>query len=343
MQKEFYKQVCAEVFSDHQSMMLTLIESGGNCGAKALYRDGQLLAFAPADLEIFWQELIIPRVANYSLTAIDDEGKKRVFAEPLLAPPQLVICGGGHISLYLAEIAHIIGFEVVVIDDRFEFANSKRFPMAKTVCKPFDEALDSLGGDNVYFAIVTRGHKHDVNCLRQILNKPHAYIGMIGSRHRTGLVKKQLQEDGYSQELIESIYTPIGLKIGAETPEEIAVCILAEIIQVKNSESKVANNDAELWKKIAADSELPQALVTIIKHAGSSPRKSGTKMLVQADGTCFGTIGGGCVEGEAKQKAIDVAHSGRACTMTVDMTGTEAEDEGMVCGGIVTLLIEPLR
>ena len=105
---------------------------------------------------------------------------------------------------------------------------------------------------------------------------------------------------------------------------------MAEIIQVKNCDSKVANNDAELWKKIAEESNLPQSLVTIIKHAGSSPRKSGTKMLVNADGTCYGTIGGGCVEGEAKQKAIDVARSGKTCTMTVDMTGTEAEDEGMV-------------
>ena len=127
MQKEFYQKVCEEVFSDHKSMMLTLIENGENCGAKAIYRDGQLLAFTPSETKDYWRDLVLPRITNYSLTVLDEADNRKIFAEPLLAPPQLVICGGGHISLYLAEIAHIIGFEVVVIDDRFEFANSNRF------------------------------------------------------------------------------------------------------------------------------------------------------------------------------------------------------------------------
>ena len=340
MQKEFYKLIADEVFSDHKSKMLTLIDGGEQLGAKALIRDNELIAYCPEQTKEFWQGIDIGNANNFSLVKLDSN--KQIFVEPLLTPPQLVICGGGHISLYLAEVGHIIGFDVTVIDDRLEFANQNRFPQATVICKPFDEALHGIGGENVYFAIVTRGHKHDVDCLRQILDKSHAYIGMIGSRSRVGLVKKQLVEDGYSKDLIESIYSPIGLKIGAETPEEIAICILAEIIQVKNNFIKGSGNDSELWKMIVSESQLPQALITIIKHRGSAPRKSGTKMLVRADGACFGTIGGGCVEGEAKKRAIDVINKGKAITMLVDMTGNEAEDEGMVCGGMVTLLIEPL-
>ena len=163
-------------------------------------------------------------------------GKEPLFAEPLQHASRLYIFGGGHISLELAWIAHRIDFQLIVMDDRREYVNSQRFSMASEliVC-PFEEALDRMYfGPDDYVVIVTRGHLYDLDVLRKVIMQSPDYIGMIGSKRKRKLIYEQLLQEGVSREKLDRVYAPIGLKIGAETPAEIAVCIVAELIQVRN-------------------------------------------------------------------------------------------------------------
>jgi len=150
-------------------------------------------------------------------------------------PATLVVVGGGHVGKALSVIGDLCGFSVTVIDDRPEYANAERFPEADQVIRGrFDEVLRDLPVDrSTYIVCVTRGHKHDETSLRRVVGKPAAYIGMIGSRRRVGAVLQHLVEEGADPEAVARVHTPIGLDIGAETPEEIAVAIMAEVIQVR--------------------------------------------------------------------------------------------------------------
>ena len=154
-------------------------------------------------------------------------------------PATLVIVGGGHIGKALATIGDLCGFSVVVIDDRPDYANQERFPEAgRVVCGDFAEVLRELPIDsNTYVVTVTRGHKHDEESLRQVVGTPAAYVGMIGSKRRVGAVLQHLVGEGLDPEAVRRVHTPIGLDIGAETPEEIAVAIMAEVLQVRRGGS----------------------------------------------------------------------------------------------------------
>ncbi len=155
------------------------------------------------------------------------------FREVLLPPPTLLIIGAGHVAIPLAEIAHLAGFQIIVQDDRSEFAIEARFPQASTII-PFPITDNyPLPTENLYAALVTRGIQHDLAALRILLKQKTQYIGTIGSLKRVRLVKQQLVREGYPETIIEKIYAPIGLDIGALTPEEIAVSICAELIKVR--------------------------------------------------------------------------------------------------------------
>jgi xanthine dehydrogenase accessory factor len=166
--------------------------------------------------------------------------EQKIFLEPLTPIPVLYIFGAGHISLYLCTLSKMVGFRVTVFDDRAEFANPGRFPEAdEIVVKPFEQMLEGFSfGPNAFVVVVTRGHLHDHQILKKVLKTPTGaigprYIGMIGSRHKRAVVFKALKEEGFPEDLIHSIHAPIGLDINAETPEEIAVSIAAELIQVR--------------------------------------------------------------------------------------------------------------
>ena len=152
-------------------------------------------------------------------------------------PATLLIVGGGHIGKALATIGHLCGFSITVVDDRPDYANPERFPEADHVlCGDFVEMLRDFPIDaNTYIVCVTRGHKHDEISLRQAVDSPAAYVGMIGSKRRVGAVLRHLIDDGIDPEAVARVHTPIGLDIGAETPEEIAVAIMAEVIQVRRA------------------------------------------------------------------------------------------------------------
>ncbi len=151
-------------------------------------------------------------------------------------PPRLVIFGGGHLALPLVEMANWCRFAVTVIDDRPEFSNRERFPLAdKVITAPMEEVADLyIPGANTWLVLITREHKHDYILLKQLLGTEYAYLGMIGSRRRTTKVKQRLIDEGFNRAEIERLYSPIGLEIKAQTPAEIAISIMAEIIEVKN-------------------------------------------------------------------------------------------------------------
>ncbi len=166
-------------------------------------------------------------------------GEVKVFVEVQVQPPHLIVVGAGHIAVPLASIASTCDFAVTVLDDRPQYAHPARFPTAtRVIAGAFREELGKLrataGFDrHTYIVLVTRGHQHDVDCLLEVMDDPLAYIGMIGSKRRIRAVFELLEKErGIASERFDHVFAPIGLDIGARTPAEIAVCIMAEIINV---------------------------------------------------------------------------------------------------------------
>lgn len=282
-----------------------------------------------------------------------EDGERKYFIESFCREERLIILGGGHVGLALAEFAARTGFQVCVVDDRPSFANQIRFPWATEVlCEGFASAIEKLQiNEHDYITILTRGHRHDGDCLRALYKqKKSAYLGMIGSRRRVKQLKEQLhEEDEIAQEWLDFIHSPIGLNIGAVSPEEIAIAILAEIIQVKRTEQRMdkvmpSDVDMRVMERLANPDEKRKnqgkAIVTIVETKGSTPRKAGAKMIVYEDGAIEGTIGGGCAEAGISQTARKIIQKGGYLIQHIDMTGAVAEDEGMVCGGVMKVLIE---
>jgi xanthine dehydrogenase accessory factor len=169
------------------------------------------------------------------LTYRSEASSVALFVEVQRRPPTLLIVGAGHVALPLAQLGKLIDFEVVVLDDRPRYANRQRFPMADQVlAQPFRETLRRWPIDNdTYILLVTRGHSHDVECLLEVLDSPARYIGMIGSKRRVkGVFDLLIQEQGLDPAKLARVYAPIGLDLSAETPAEIAVAIIAEIINI---------------------------------------------------------------------------------------------------------------
>jgi xanthine dehydrogenase accessory factor len=177
------------------------------------------------------------RSRNLSLFSMrDDQGNlSEVLVEPVVADSFLYVFGAGHVSKQIVPLANRVGFHVAVIDDREEFADPGLFPEADEIhCTPFEGVMESLVIDkSAFVVIVTRGHVHDKTVLAQSLKTGAKYIGMIGSRRKRDIIYQKLLEEGFTQKDIGRVHSPIGLDIGAETPEEIAVSIVAELIQVR--------------------------------------------------------------------------------------------------------------
>lgn len=196
---------------------------------------GELEAQALADT----RDALAGRV-HKTLAYTTPAGQVKLFVEVQHRPPELIIVGAGHIALPLAQLGKLCDFTVIVLDDRPQYANRQRFPQADQVLAlPLRETMRQwaaegrLGLDS-YVVLVTRGHQHDIDCLLELLDTPLGYIGMIGSQRRVRTVFDLLNvEMGIPTETFDRVYAPIGIAIGAHTPAEIAVCIMAEIINVQ--------------------------------------------------------------------------------------------------------------
>jgi xanthine dehydrogenase accessory factor len=161
-------------------------------------------------------------------------GTLEVFVEPILPQPTLYIFGGGHVSMALAQTAHTAGFAIGVVDDREQFANRERFPMAQEIYTSFDDAFVRLQPTaSSYLVIVTRGHRDDMRVLEWAVGSKARYIGMIGSKRKVHSVYQALEREGVAPETFDRVHAPVGLEIGALTPEEIAISIAAELIAVR--------------------------------------------------------------------------------------------------------------
>ena len=159
-------------------------------------------------------------------------GTLEIFIEPVLPPAELYIFGAGHVAASLYKVARIAGFDITVVDDREVYASRERFPEAQEViAEDFDKATGRLHpSESSYIVIVTRGHRDDMRVLRWAVQTTARYIGMIGSKRKTITIFKELQKEGLAPELFDRVHAPVGLDIGAITPEEIAVAITAELI-----------------------------------------------------------------------------------------------------------------
>src|SRR5579863_10057170 len=156
-------------------------------------------------------------------------GTLEIFVEPILPQPKLYLFGGGH-------VAHLAGFSIGVIDDRESFANAERFPMAEEICTSYEDAFAKMKPNaSAYLVIVTRGHKDDMRVLEWAVSTEARYIGMIGSKRKVIAVYKALEKKGIAMEKFARVHAPVGLEIGALTPEEIAVSVTAELIAVRRN------------------------------------------------------------------------------------------------------------
>lgn len=162
-------------------------------------------------------------------------GTVEFFVEPILPDPQLIVFGGGHISSDICKVAKIVGFKVTIVDDRARYASRERFPEADevVVCE-FDKVREKLKfHSNTYIIIVTRGHGHDQTVLEQVVDAPVKFLGMVGSRRKTKIIFDYLRGRGVTEDLLARVVSPVGVEIGSETPEEIAVSIVAQMIAVR--------------------------------------------------------------------------------------------------------------
>ena len=253
-------------------------------------------------------------------------------------------------SAALVRMASLLAFDIWVIEDRPLFAdNAKRQGADHVICGDYKKTLARLEPQaDDYYVCMTRGHRFDMECLTEIFRKPYAYVGMMGSKKRAVIVKKDLEESGFSQEIISGLHSPIGLAIGGQTPEEIALSVISEIVKCKNERTSCTQVDNEVLDALIEAAKQEQnekyMLCTIIKKNGSAPRGVGTQMLVSSDNRIVGTIGGGCAEAEVISHCRRLfREQGFKCDkIDVSMNTDDAEKEGMVCGGSISVLLEQI-
>ncbi len=182
-------------------------------------------------------------------------GTLEIFVEPILPQPLAYLFGGGHVSIAVARAAHAAGFGIVVVDDREAFANKERFPMAQEVYTSYEKAFEKIRPNPAnYLVIVTRGHKEDMRVLGWAVRTEARYVGMIGSKRKVMSVYKALENDGYKPEEFERVFAPMGLDIGALSPEEIAVSITAELVAVRRNASNAEHKKLKMETRPAVHS-----------------------------------------------------------------------------------------
>lgn len=336
LEKQNIYRIMLDSPADSRIRLARVIE-GGHRGERLLLIDGCIGS------DIDEGRFLAERRDRLDSGLIELDGEM-VYVTELATAPRLIIAGGGHVAKALIRLASITDFAVTVIEDREEFAELLRASgAAEVITDDYRAALEGIAeGSQNYYVCVTRGHRFDMECLRVLLNKPCAYLGMMGSKRRAASVREELLSEGYDEAKVLGIHSPVGLDIKAETPEEIAVSILAELIAVRNSALQRGSLDRRQLEVLAASGESGAALATIISKTGSAPRSVGTSMVVKGDGSITGTIGGGPAEAEIRASCLKLLQQGTVKLNIMDlvMTKDEAEEEGMVCGGSIKVLIE---
>lgn len=264
MNREVFAAVSDALDKGEPAALVTIVSTTGSTpqrvGAKMLvYADGRIVGTIGGgcyENDAFWKarEAITnrkPLLLHYELdddfaqeTGLICGGQMDVYIEPIEPSPELYVIGAGHVGFHLARVAHEVGFRVHIVDDREKFANSDRFPdAAEIVVDDIPTWVDrtTLPG-HAYVVIVTRGHTNDLEALRALASRDLRYLGLIGSRAKVARIYDELMKDGrIAPEKLERVHAPIGLDIGAVTPQEIAISILAELIAVKHGKQNPAS------------------------------------------------------------------------------------------------------
>lgn len=276
MSQEVFAAVAEALAKGELAALVTIVAATGSTpqrvGAKMLvFPDGRLIGTIGGgcyENDAFWKarEAITtrkPQLVHYELdddfaqeTGLICGGQMSVYIEPIEPSPELYVIGAGHVGYHLATMAQEVGFQVHVVDDREKFASRERFPNAtEVVTEDIPAWLERTQlPAHAYVVIVTRGHTNDLDALRALAPRELRYVGLIGSRAKVARISDQLLSEGMAPEVLTQVHAPIGLEIGAVSPQEIAVSILAELIAVKHGRIK-SRDAAELsmkWSKIKA-------------------------------------------------------------------------------------------
>lgn len=269
---------------------------------------------------------------------IGDDGSFDL-VEKIKSEPVIVMFGAGHVGKALYDLAVLQGMRTIVLDDRPELLTEERFPLAERHVGPFSSLLeDEYDAISPYFAIFTHGHSNDKDCLRYALSHSSQYIGMIGSEKKARSQLDAMIEEGFPEEKVRSVHSPIGLGINAATPAEIAVAIMAEMISVFRSDRNAITIDSAMLEAMTEERGIA---VRIIEKKGSAPRGEGTMMFVTPD-RIFSTIGGGNVEMLAIEHARKMLSDGQ----DADIVSYDLETDGntgMICGGNLRLLFKAVQ
>jgi xanthine dehydrogenase accessory factor len=273
---DIFEEIVSQRKSGRRAALATIVQTNGSIpsyeSARMLVRDDGTIAgtigggCVEADVWAAAREVIEseqPRKMTFNLNheaAFDAGlicgGTVEIFVEPILPLPTLYIFGGGHVSTALARVAHQAGFLIGVVDDREAFANAERFPMAGEIHTTFEGAFEKLQpNSSSYIVIVTRGHKDDMRVLQWAVETEARYIGMIGSKRKALSVFRALQKEGMPAEKLERVHSPVGLEIGAITPEEIAVSITAELIAARHNVGNQPHKSVNTLKALASQSD----------------------------------------------------------------------------------------
>ncbi|HXD74524.1 MAG TPA: XdhC/CoxI family protein [Vicinamibacterales bacterium] len=259
MNKEVFAAVADALDRGEPAALVTIVSTTGSTpqrvGAKMLvFGDGRIVGTIGGgcyENDAFWKarEAITnrkPQLVHYELdddfaqeTGLVCGGQMDVYIEPIEPSPELYIVGAGHVGFHLGRLAHEVGFRVHVVDDREKFANRERFPDAvEIVVDDIPAWINRTAlSAHAYAVVVTRGHTNDLEALRALAPRELRYLGLIGSRAKVARIYEQLEETGLSSDALKHVHAPIGLDIGAVTPQEIAVSILAELIAVKHGKN----------------------------------------------------------------------------------------------------------
>lgn len=277
-------------------------------GEEAIFQNGSLVA-SSSEREVFPESL---------------------YTEIIKPEPHIIAFGAGHIGKALYDLSDILSMKFTILDDRAELLTEERFPNAERHVAPYSKLLErEYDAFSPYYAIFTHGHEYDTECLEYALSHKSSYIGMIGSKGKIARTYDILRERGISEEKFMKVHAPIGLGIGAETPEEIAISIMAEIISIFRAEKHITVISPSLLETMADNND--GIAVRIIEKHGSAPRAEGSMMLVTND-SVYSTIGGGAIEKDAIEKARKMLINGDSVLLH-HYTLNDSSDIGMVCGG----------
>lgn len=329
--KELYQRINAlDMDREHELITVT---GGKYAGLELLLTDG----------EVVWS-------SDSSCSSVPDGIESGyLFCEKLTHAPRLVVCGCGFVGQSVIRLAKFLGWYVSALDDRKEFADMAGSAGAdEVICGPFGDSIPKVFSDSsTCFVVVTREHQYDRECLDVILKRPLGYVGMMGSHTRADRMRQGLRESGTDEEKISRIHAPIGLEIGAVTPEEIAVSIISQIMLEKAHFPGGSAFQEDLMRALLelCSGQDHAVLALITARKGSTPRQAGARMLVYPDGKTVGTIGGGLMEAEVIRSAVlflEDPSAFRPHIMTIDMSGRPGSMTGMVCGGVTDVFLELL-